>query len=62
MKSTESSNIIEALRSVFADYGLPDSLVSDNAPNFVSEEMEAFLRKNGIRHITNAPYHPKTNG
>ena len=62
MKSTTSSNIIQALRSVFADYGLPGSSVSDNAPNFVSEEMEAFLRKNGIRHITNAPYHPKTNG
>lgn len=62
MKSTTSSQVIEVLRSVFADNGLPDSLVSDNAPNFVSEEMELFLKKNGVKHIRSAPYHPKTNG
>ena len=62
MKTTTSSKVVEELRSVFADYGLPDTLVSDNAPNLVSEEMNLFLKSNGVKHITSSPYHPKTNG
>ena len=37
-------------------------LVTDNGPCFVSEEFEIFLAKNGVKHITTAPYHPATNG
>ena len=29
---------------------------------FVSSEFEEFFQKNGIRHITSAPYHPASNG
>ena len=62
MKTTTSSKVVEELRTVFADNGLPDTLVSDNAPNLVSEEMNSFLKSNGVKHITSSPYHPKTNG
>ena len=37
-------------------------MVTDNGPTFVSAEFEQFLRKNGIRHKTSAPYHPTSNG
>ncbi|KAK3748327.1 hypothetical protein QZH41_005512, partial [Actinostola sp. cb2023] len=53
---------ISKLRSMFATHGLPEVLVSDNASNFVSSEMEEFLSQNGVVHITSAPYHPSTNG
>ena len=36
--------------------------MTDNGPCFVSEEFEIFLAKNGVKHITTAPYHPATNG
>ena len=53
---------IEILRHIFASYGLPAQLVSDNGPQFIAKEFEEFMFKNGIKHITSAPYHPATNG
>ncbi|KAL0198627.1 hypothetical protein M9458_007167 [Cirrhinus mrigala] len=62
MNSTSSEKTIEELRSVFSRFGIPQQLVSDNGPQFVSEEFQSFLRLNGIQHIRSAPYHPSTNG
>ena len=42
--------------------GLPEVIVTDNGPSFVSEEFETFLRNNGIQHKKTPPYHPSSNG
>ena len=47
---------------MFARFGIPESLVSDNGPCFISKEIKDFLKKNGVMHITSAPYHPTSNG
>ncbi|XP_015231242.1 PREDICTED: uncharacterized protein LOC107085444 [Cyprinodon variegatus] len=62
MRSTTTRKTIERLEEMFSRYGIPEQLVSDNGPQFVAEEMEAFLKMNGIQHIKSAPYHPSTNG
>lgn len=50
------------LRSLFATFGVPRKIVSDNGAAFVSVEMQRFCTDNGISHIASAPYHPATNG
>ncbi|MDA8003069.1 MAG: DDE-type integrase/transposase/recombinase, partial [Alphaproteobacteria bacterium] len=60
--TTSSRHTIEKLRSMFAMHGLPELLVSDNASVFTSAEFKEFLKRNGIRHATSAPYHPSSNG
>ena len=62
MTSTTISKTIDILRQMFAAYGLPDQLVSDNGPQFSSEEFQFFVKHNGIKHSRTAPYHPATNG
>eukprot|EP00731_Ephydatia_muelleri_P017950 Em0010g1048a len=62
MPNTTSQKTIEILRQVFSAYGLPEQLVSDNGPQFISREFAEFMAKNGIKHIRSAPYHPATNG
>eukprot|EP00731_Ephydatia_muelleri_P002173 Em0001g2173a len=62
MQSTTSQRTIEVLRELFSSYGLPEQVVSDNGPQFVSAEFETFMRNNGIKHIRCAPYHPSSNG
>ena len=57
-----SSAVIEELRTVSAKFGLPETIVTDNGSCFTSEEFEQFLKKNGITHLTSAPYHPSSNG
>ncbi len=51
-----------AIRHLFASFGLPEQIVSDNGPQLVSEEFQQFVRTNGIKHIRCAPYHPASNG
>ena len=62
MASTTSESTIAMLRRVFAAYGLPEHLVSDNGPQFTSTEFQEFLRSNGVKHIRTAPYHSASNG
>jgi len=62
MKSITSTATIEKLREMFATHGLPATLVSDNGSNFTSSEFQEFMKKNGIKHIKVAPYHPASNG
>ena len=46
VKSTTSEVVMRWLHSVFTRFGLPDTLVSDNGPCFVSAEYEVFLGRN----------------
>lgn len=50
------------LREVFARFGLPDTIVSDNGTQFTSELFQDFIRQNKIKNVTTAPAHPATNG
>ena len=47
---------------MFARYGLPEQLVSDNGPQFTSTDFELCMKANGIKHIRTSPYHPASNG
>ena len=62
MKSTTTSKVLDLLRFIFACYGLPQQLVSDNGPQFTSAEFKEFCGRNGIQHVRVAPYHPASNG
>ena len=59
---TSSRGTIRKLVDIFSRWGLPEQLVSDNGPQFCSEEFEQFLKSNGIKHIRSSPYHPRSNG
>ena len=62
MVSITAKATIECLRNVFAQLELPEKLVSDNSPTFVSAEFKDFLQRNGVKHIATSPYLPSSNG
>ncbi len=57
-----SRRIIRWLDSVFARFGNPYSIASDNGTQFVSNEFKQFLRQRNILHIRSPVYHPMANG
>lgn len=57
-----SSTLIDALRTIFARFGLCEEIVSDNGPQFTSQQFQTFCANSGIRHRLTAPYQPATNG
>lgn len=57
-----TSNVVEKLYEYISRFGLPHTIVTDNATNFSSEEFRAFCLQNGIIHIFSPPYHPASNG
>ena len=62
MNVATSYATIEELRRMFAAHGLPEVLVSDNGTAFSSGEFLEFTKRNCIRHVKTAPYHPSSNG
>lgn len=61
MSSTTATKTIRHLRTLFTQSDLLLELVTDNGPQFCSEEIQRFLASNGIQHMHLAPYHPATN-
>ena len=58
MTSITTEKTINELRLIFAQHGLPEEEVSDNGPQFVSNEFAEFMHKNRIKHTLTPPYHP----
>ena len=50
----------KALKTMFARYGVPDVVVSDNGPQFGSAEFTTFAKKWGFEHITSSSCYPQS--
>ena len=62
LKSVTSATIIGSLERIFCTHGLPQSLKTDNGPQFTSEEFGTFFKTNSIQHRTSTPLWPQANG
>ena len=62
MSSMTSLKTIKVLRTLFALYGIPEELVSDNGPQLASEEFTQFLKQNVFRSSRVPLYHRASNG
>ena len=62
MTSTSATQTVSALRRLFSQHGLPETIVSDNGTQFVSATFSEFCEANNIDHIRTPPYHPQSNG
>ena len=57
-----SRAVINALKEIFAEYGIPDTIRSDNGPQYSCELFAQFTSEWNIDHVTSSPHFPESNG
>ena len=62
MDRVRSGSLIGVLEEVFAEYGIPRRIVSDNGPQFTGVVFTSFMAEQGIEHRTSSPLHSSGNG
>jgi transposase InsO family protein len=62
MPTTTTVQVVTKLKATFARYGVADEVVSDNGPQFSSEEFKQLARELDFTHVTSSPHHPQGNG
>jgi len=61
LTSTTSAKVINSLEEVFSCHGLPVTIMSDNGPQFCSEEFPDYCAHNGISHLKVTRKWPQAN-
>ena len=61
LTSMSSSTIINHIKGIFAEHRIPERLISDNGPQYSSEEFRASSAKYGFDHVTSSPLYPRSN-
>ena len=62
LQSTTSKTIINTLKSLFARHGIPETVRSDNGPQYSSREFAEFAKTFQFKHVTSSPHYPASNG
>ena len=62
LKNTSSKEVIKCLSEIFSTHGTPKIVISDNGPQYASEEFASFAAEWGFNHVTSSPRYPKCNG
>ena len=61
LASTKSSTVIQHIKSIFARHGIPEIVISENGPQYSSEEFHQFSTTWGFVHKTSSPTYPQSN-
>lgn len=62
LSSKTSKDIINAMASIFWEYGFPARLQSDQAKEFTSEQFAKYVKSIQVRHRLSSTYTPRANG
>ena len=59
---SNANKVVSLLKEMFSEHGIPEVLLSDNGPQYVSAQFADFCISWGITHKTSSPHYPQSNG
>ena len=59
---TSSKAVIEQLKIIVSEHGIPEKIISDIGPQYAAEEFHQSVESYAITHITSSPLYPQSNG
>lgn len=62
LPDTTSGTIVALTKTQFARFGIPETVLTDNGPQFRAESYAIFAKEWEFNHITSSPYHSQANG
>ena len=62
LRISTSQEVINHLKAIFARHGIPETVISDNGPQYSSAEFAKFAEDWGFTHIISSPKYPQSNG
>ena len=62
LKDLHYDTVISHIKCIFARFGSPKVVISDNGLQFSSIVFKAFAKEWDFEHVTSSPEHPKSNG
>ena len=60
LTTTTATQVINKVRSHFTRYGIPDTVVSDNGPQFSGSQFAAFAQQWQFTRVTSSPRYPQS--
>lgn len=61
LSPTRCTSVFAHLKSIFARHGVPETLISENGPQFACQEMKDFANEYCFEHVTSSPRYPQSN-
>lgn len=62
LSTTTASNMINNMKAIMSEYGIPDMIISDSGSQYTSTEFHKFSEEYGFEHVTSSPYYHQANG
>lgn len=62
VKTTDAKSLVDPLFQILGQHGIPEWVLTDQGPQFVSTLFRELCKKVGIKHVTTTPYRPQSNG
>ena len=61
LEHTTSEAVINHVKSILTRHGIPETIISNNGPQFASKEFALFAVDYGFSHVTSSPGHASAN-
>ena len=62
VKGKTSACIVQVLKEIFSEHGIPTELYTDNGPCYHSQQFSQFAKDYNFKHITSSPHYAQSNG